>query len=144
MIIGTHTEHIKDIPDLEDLIIAVGIIDGGAVHPGHNRRKLGKDPATIAQVAGYNEFGTESKDGKVIMPARPFMRNSLASKEAQGKIADTYKGFVPNLNDGSMSTETAGELLGVFAVGEVQDEMNRLGVVDTGTTKQHISYERVK
>lgn len=59
------------------------------VEPGTKRESVNTS-LTVAQVASYNEFGTEDKDGKTRIHARPFIRGTY-EKRRQDIIDHTAK-----------------------------------------------------
>lgn len=127
---------------IRGFVIEVGILNGDAIHVGNSKKK-GKRTASITKVAIYNEFGTRSKDGKKwILRPRPFMRNALASvagRQAMSAIA--LKGMKAVFR-GKTTVDGVTGILGAWAVDAVQQQMNKLGVVDTGLTKQSITWIR--
>lgn len=140
MIIGMEIKPSKANFVTRDAIVAVGILSGNAVHPGNKRKKLGKNPATIAQVAAYNEFGTKTKTGQIIMHPRPFIRNSVGSIEAHEKMDVELADAIQKIHSGEADESILPGIIGTWGVSAIQNEMVRLGVVDTGITKRHISW----
>lgn len=108
-----------------------------------------EDGTTVAQVAAWNEFGTEHS------PSRPFMRQTLKDqREEITKFArDRAKGVVT----GSMSAQMALNGIGLYVKGRMQAEIrdgefepnapstvahkgSSKPLIDTGRMRQSIVY----
>ena len=62
-------------------------VEAGYIKPEADRiYEVSTGKPTVAQVAFWNEYGTKSKDGSQAIPARPFMRRSVAN--AQDDLPD--------------------------------------------------------
>lgn len=69
----------KSILNLDNEFVTVGVQSGENTDKG----------ASIAEYAFYNEYGTESQDGKTIIPARSFIRSTMdESRQAISKFID--------------------------------------------------------
>ena len=94
-------------------------IDGLCAFVGFQDRsgkyEKGKNPASVAQVAMFNEYGTEN------MPARPFMRNTLE------KHSDELKDFSTNV-----------VLKGVMNGDDAKTAMNKMGSYTKGLMQREI------
>ncbi|MGL6013404.1 MAG: hypothetical protein ACRC0J_18155 [Shewanella oncorhynchi] len=80
----------RELEKASRLEVAVGI---------HAGEKNGGS-ATIAEYAGYNEFGTRDEDGNIAIPARPFM--AVSFDESRSAIdADFARESAAMMNGGS-------------------------------------------
>ena len=152
MILGFEVTPAKNEPTVEDLVLVVGVLSGTGLHPGNSKRKKpAANPPTIAQVAAWNEFGTEHSDPdsafasgtSTKMPARPFMRSVLTAPGAKEDVSELFAMAVRAINRGDADTETAAGVIGTKLVSNVQQSMDKWGVVDTGLTERSISWEMV-
>lgn len=93
----------RRMEELSRITVTVGVqADAGA----------GEDGVPIAEYAGYNEFGTER------IPSRPFMRNSFDGNLAE--ISETIARLTGGVQDGKITPDQAGGLLGELHQGHVQ------------------------
>lgn len=80
------------------------------------------DGTPVTNVAAWNEFGTQKKDGSVHIPERPFFRNALPTIRKNVRLM-IRKGIDPQTM--AVSTQLA-EQLGAMAQGEIQDSIVEL------------------
>ncbi len=126
--------------------VAVGILAAD----GEKRYEKGKTPATIADVAFWNEFGTEN------IPARPFIRGWM---DQHGKeIQETMFKLMKLVLQGKIQKEQALEQLGLWMAGQIKAYMaegvpppnaestikakgSSTPLIDTGVLRSSISHE---
>ncbi len=105
----------KSLPELAGVQVLVGVF-------GDEKREdptegTGGD-ATNADVAIFMEFGTESSDGGVHVPERPFLRTTV---DEQGKrYADELARGVGRHVDGTQKIDVTLRRIGLAAVADVQ------------------------
>ena len=75
------------------------------------------DPLTVAEVATYNHFGTDT------IPARPFI--SATVDKNRGKIESTQKRLLKIVLAGKLTPKKALDTLGVGIVGMVRQAINQ-------------------
>ncbi len=76
--------------------------------------------ADVAEIAAYQEFGTEDNDGNVLIPARPFL--SSAMSENQDKIGKAIEQAIDSIIAGGTAL-AAYRRLGLFGVALVQQRI---------------------
>lgn len=139
----------KTLKSLDNSYVKVGYPEGKNPYPGG---------ASVAEIAIYNEFGTE-RNGKEAIPSRPFFSNAFDKnrEELNNLIKDLYYkilAFQLNVSRGL-------DLIGLFMVGKIQKEIvdlreppnkestkkHKKGVdnplIDTGHMKNSTTYEKV-
>lgn len=130
--------------------LKVGFVKGLGKHPGSN--------TNIAEIAAYNEFGTENEDGSERIPERPFLRTTIVEQN------ETYKTIVKELLvkilTHKMETKQAIGLLGIKAVSDVKAKITAISeppnadstkagkkssnpLIDTGLMRQSVTWEEV-
>lgn len=153
MILGYEVTPAKNDLVVDDLLIVVGVLEGAGLHPGNTKRKsIPKNPPTIAQVAAWNEFGTEHKSADAAfasgksqaLPARPFMRSVLTAPGADQEVSELFEKAIRAIDRGQTDRITAAAVIGSKLASDVQMSMDKWEVVDTGQTKRHISWEMVQ
>lgn len=133
----------SEIEKIDKSYVKVGVLEeAGAYEEGQ----------TIAQVAGWNEYGTTR------IPARPFMRQTF--EKYGDEIQTQIKGFLGKIIDGKESVAVALKKVGEMAKGKIQKTIssgqfaeNRPAtkeqkgakknkpLIDTGRLRQSINYE---
>lgn len=134
--------------------LKVGVLKGTGLHPNSNT-------ATVAQVAWWNEFGTEISFGRsggsrVLIPARPFLRTTM--RENRRKFAkitkDAYEKTLKGEGNVTSLVKGVGLLaqsLVVQAIDNTLTPPNALAtllakspkthpLIDTGRLRQSISF----
>jgi len=100
----------KELAELEKLQVRVGFQRGDTNDEG----------VDLVDIAVWNELGTE-RDGKVHIPSRPFLRQSVENNE------EKIKAFAQKQLKGLGDTTTAKQVLqrlGIFQKGLVQETIN--------------------
>lgn len=104
---------------------------------------------TIAQVAAWNEFGTDN------IPERSFLRSTI--KEERSRIKKEMRTMLPKIAKGELTTDNALGRLGTFTAGKVQKKIVDLRtppnapstrflkkstnpLIDTGQLLQSVTY----
>ena len=141
----------RNLEELAALQVNIGFNDSSGSYKVKTKGKQKKaEGATVAQVAAWNEFGTEHS------PARPFMRQTLTDQ--RDKISKFVQNRAKNVVNGSMDAQTALNGIGSYAKGRMQAEIRdgdfepnapstvaRKGsskpLIDTGRMRQSIVYE---
>lgn len=138
----------KNFGEMNDLHIVVGVPAGGEARKPKKGEK--SEPATMAEVAFYNEFGTED------IPERSFLRSTV--DENNRKYAKLYEQLMGKVMEGKLSVERAMGLLGEKARSDVRKTIrssvpppnapatlarkkSTKTLVDTGQLSQSITYE---
>lgn len=147
-------------------VIAVGILDrgqdahrarGGAVTLEENDEGQANltQGQTVLEVAIDNEFGKRSADGKVIVPARSFIRAWF--DESQAEIRGFLSAVMPAVIQGKRTKEQALELVAQKCVASIQRRMARgidppnaertilakgstVPLIDTGQLRSSVTY----
>ncbi len=107
----------------------VGILSGTGEHPNSTGGQ------TIAEVAWWIEFGTRYVD------ARPFLRTGL--RENLREYRRMMRIFMSRVANGEMSNAQAIGLIGAKAASDVQSKITSVGAIDSGQTRQHITWAEV-
>ena len=134
--------------------VAVGFQDesGLAQHKG----AIAGKPATVAEVATFNEFGTRNKDGSVRVPERSFVRATIDESRRE-LISDTGKLF-RMMAQGRMTTAIALNILGLKIKSLIQKKITDLReppnsprtiakkkssnpLIDTGQMRQSVTHK---
>lgn len=115
-----------------------------------------KDGQTVADIALYNEFGTE-RNGKPAIPARPFFSQAFdKNREELDKLISELYSKIIGLR---LGVSQGLDLVGVFMVGKIRNEINQLReppndpktikrkrssnpLVDTGHMKNSTTFEK--
>jgi len=122
------------------------------VKVGVIKKKVYADGLSVAEVAVLHEFGSTSKG----VPERSFIRETMAQQE---KALMAYaKKEANKVLDGTQSTKTAIEKLGIFAQAEIlkkftnndwqenskltiKNKKSAMPLIDTGQLRQSITWE---
>lgn len=128
--------------------VRAGILSAGSdPHPGG---------VTVAQVAEWNEFGTETADGKVHVPARSFIRDYWDF--SQPEIMAAARRVAERVLKGQIDMKQGLNQMGLAMVGGMQKRISagiapqntestvakkgsRTPLVDTGQLRSSITYE---
>jgi hypothetical protein len=141
----------KEIEELKKLKVRVGFSANGQGYGAKHEAisvENGNGP-TIAEIAAWNEFGTE------YIPSRPFLRQSIDKNGAL--IANACKQLITAIVKGEATAETALKGIGALQVGLVQREIRDGGfapnadstrakkgsatpLIDTGRMRQSVHY----
>ena len=76
---------------------------------------------SVIKVALWNEMGTRKRDGRVHIPARPFLRPAI--RENRNKYIAMNRTNLPLVLHGKLTTHQALSQLGAVAVGDVQKKI---------------------
>lgn len=138
-------ETMKKLSKLRDL--KVGVLKGTGVHPN-------SDGATVAQVAWWNEFGTDD------IPSRPFLRTTM--RENRRKFSKVTKTIYERALKGVGNVENMVDALGMLAQSLVVQAIDNTltppnapatleakapkthPLINTGRLRQSISYAEDK
>lgn len=110
----------------------------------------------VVDVAFYNNYGTKSKDGSQHIPARRFM--DIGSKKASIELAPFIEKSIKKINDGQMTWEQLGEIIGTKGASILKKEITQLSeppnapatiakkksdnpLIDTGLLRQTVTYD---
>lgn len=136
----------KTLNELSKSMKEKGFVEVGVISP---KKHTGSD-LTVAEVAVFNEFGTEN------IPERSFMRSTL--KEEKQPIIGLSKGLLKDIVKGKKDTKTGLGLIGEFtadaiklkivdiktppnAPGTIKRKGSSNPLVDTSQLKNSITYE---
>ncbi len=141
----------RNLEELAALQVNVGFNDSSKPYKVKAKGKRKKvDGVSVAQVAAWNEFGTEHS------PSRPFMRQTLTNQRE--KITKFVQNRAKGVVTGSMSAQTALNGIGSYVKGRMQAEIrdgefepnapstvahkgSSKPLIDTGHMRQSIVYE---
>jgi hypothetical protein len=138
---------------LADILKEMDLLAGAAVNVGI-QDDAGTDPEsgkTIAEIAYYNEYGTQ--DGRI--PARPAHRNAFDDNRA--KLDSLQVRLIKGVADGKLSADRAAKIMGETHQGFVRRSIQTLStpanadstiaakgssnpLIDTGQTLQSVRY----
>jgi len=138
----------KQFGEMNDLHVVVGVPAGADARKPKEGEK--GEPATMAEVAFYNEFGTEH------IPERSFLRSTVDANA--GKYAKLYEKLMGAVFEGKLTVRQAMGLLGEKARADVRKTIrsdvpppnapatlrrkkSTKTLVDTGQLSQSITYE---
>ena len=138
----------RNLEELAALQVNIGFNDSSGSYKPDGKQSAGS--VSVAQVAAWNEFGTEHS------PARPFMRQTITDQ--RDKISKFVQNRARNVVNGSMDAQTALNGIGSYAKGRMQAEIRdgdfepnapstvaRKGsskpLIDTGRMRQSVVYE---
>jgi len=116
------------------------------------------DGTPVAAVAAKNEFGTRTRDGKTLVPERPFFRQALdiAKERVFEHLKDKVEG------ETLVVTDTLGDEIGEIVQQSIQERIVELReppnapstlarkkpktnpLIDTGTMRTAVTYRTVK
>ena len=121
---GIHTEE-KDLgakelrkayKKMDGLFTTIGVHDGAGSYTG------GKNPPSVAEVAGWNEFGTTDESGKQLIPPRPAIRMGL-----EGNLASLNRlsnSLIGDISRGTKTPVKVTEAMGFRIKTEIQNMIN--------------------
>ena len=126
--------------------VKVGVLSGTGEHP---KAKHGQ---TIAEIAWWNEFGTDW------IPPRPFLRTGLLNNI--GRYRGVFKIVIGKVLTRKMSTDQAVAIIGEMAKADVQAKIVAIRspenaeltkklkkssnpLIDIGALRQHINWAKV-
>jgi hypothetical protein len=125
-------------------LVKVGVLAGTGEHPNAT------DGQTIAEIAWWNEFGTEN------IPERPFLRNAL--RENAQTYRDMMRELIKSVLLGKINTKKAIDILGLHGQSDVRKSIVDLWdppnsevtiaakggksnpLIDTGALRQSINW----
>lgn len=106
----------RNLEELAALQVNVGFNDNSKTYKVKAKGKQNKvDGVSVAQVAAWNEFGTEHS------PSRPFMRQTL--KDQREEITKFARNRAKGVVNGSMSAKMALNGIGSYVKGRIQAEI---------------------
>lgn len=125
--------------------VLIGYQDDSGSYPSED----GSDAPTVAEVAAWNEYGTENA------PARPFMRQTLKNRE-EDVIRHGHSQVKKELK-GSYNAQTTLNAMGAYVKGCIQKEIvdgefepnapstiakkgSEKPLIDTGRMRQSVTY----
>ena len=112
---------------------------------------------SVVDVAFYNNYGTKRKDGSQHIPARRFM--DIGSKKASIELSPFIEKSVKKINDGTMTWDQLGQIVGEKAATIIKKEIVQLSeppnapativakkgapnpLYDTGLMQQTVTYD---
>jgi hypothetical protein len=109
-------EIVQELTSIGSMRVQVGVQGDQA-----NRQKDPKNPANMAEIALYNEYGTEWPDGTVHIPERPAHRNAFDKNEAD--LNQNIRGAVIRVQERKIGARNALELIGAWYQGKVKGEI---------------------
>jgi hypothetical protein len=104
-----YNELVKRVFQERRPVLEIGILDGSKAYPGGGG-------ATVSDVGTWNEFGTDT------IPPRSFIRAWF--DEAEPRMRDGLSKLMQSVLMGKRTAENALELLGLKAVGEIQERIS--------------------
>jgi len=132
----------------------VGFVRGLGEHPNTD------SGATVAEIAAYNEFGTQSPKGNAHIPERPFLRTTIR-EQTKPVYIPLVKDLLAKMLLGQMKVAKAIGILGLKAVADVQAKIDAITspenadytkdkkgssnpLIDTGHMRKSVTWERVE
>jgi hypothetical protein len=91
-----------------------GTVDVGVIDAGEHE----DSEVTVAQIATWNEFGTETEEGLVHVPERSFMRSTIREKKKD--IIALQKRLLVQIRMGKFTVDQALGILGEFAADKIR------------------------
>jgi hypothetical protein len=79
-------------------------------------------PATVGEIAVFMEFGTETKDGGIHIPARPFIRPAF--DENRRKLAAFKDKLLLEILNGKLTVAQGLEQLGLYHANQIVDKID--------------------
>lgn len=117
---------LRKFGELDGSFVTIGVHkkEGAQDHPGNpsQGRPSGNDPASIAEVAFFNEFGFTLRTGHVV-PARSFIRAAVDEKRA--KIEEVRDRQLNRVIVGRTSVAQGLKVLGFRIKSEIKNKMLR-------------------
>lgn len=131
--------------------VEVGVLAGTGEHPN------GTGGQTIAEIAVWNEFGTQN--AKHPIPARPFMRATVRLRRRAYR--DLLRRLLHNMVLGKVTTDQAQAVLGMTAQRDIRNTIRKLKsprnkaatvkrkgssnpLIDIGILRQSIHWARLR
>jgi hypothetical protein len=143
---------LKELEELAKLRVRVGFT-AAKKGQGINQEDVDaadySDGATVAEIAAWNEFGTEH------IPARPFLRDSVDKN--RDRIKNNCKAVLEAVATGKKTAKEAAAIIGAIQVGQIQVEIRNgdfeanaestikikgsaRPLIDTGRMRQSVHY----